>query len=68
MQSHNQANQHFNKAKKDTMKVTLYDHAYERSYKNVIGPGPAAYSEMYRANETDRFKQTKFSKSVRKLT
>ena len=50
------------------MKVILYDHAYERSYKNVIGPGPAAYSEMYRANSTDKFKETKFSKSVRKLT
>ena len=50
------------------MKVSLYDHAYERSYKNAIGPGPAAYSQMYRANSTDRFRQTKFSKSVRKLT
>ena len=39
------------------MKVILYDHAYERSYKNVIGPGPAAYSEMYRESSTDQFKK-----------
>ena len=44
---HSIAHQHFNKAVKDTMKVSVYDHAYERSYKNDIGPGPAAYSEVY---------------------
>lgn len=66
--SHNMASQHFNKAKKDTMKVDLYDYAYERSYKNVIGPGPAAYSEMYRANSTDQYQKTQFSKANRKLT
>ena len=42
--SHNLASQLFNKAQKDTMKVSLYDKAYERSYKNSVGPGPAAYS------------------------
>jgi len=29
------------------MKVSVYERAYERSYKNDIGPGPAAYSEIY---------------------
>jgi len=62
------ASQLFNKAIKDTMRVTLYDHAYERSYKNSIGPGPAAYSRMYDANSTDRFRKTAFTKSMRKLT
>ena len=50
------------------MKVDLYDYAYERSYKNVIGPGPAAYSEMYRGNSTDQYQKTQFSKASRKLT
>ena len=50
------------------MKVNTYDRAYERSYTNAIGPGPAAYSHLYRTNSTDRFKETAFSKSMRKLT
>ena len=66
--SHSTASQLFGRAKKDTMRVSLYDKAYERSYKNVIGPGPAAYSQMYRANSTDKFRKTAFTKSLRKLT
>lgn len=62
------ASQLFNKAIKDTMRVSLYDHAYEKSYKNKLGPGPAAYSRLYDANATDRFRKTAFTKSLRKLT
>ena len=50
------------------MKVDLYDAAYERSYKNNIGPGPGAYSKLYQRNETDRFRKTAFPKQRRKLT
>jgi len=50
------------------MRVSLYDHAYEKSYKNKLGPGPAAYSRLYDANATDRFRKTAFTKSLRKLT
>ena len=50
------------------MKVSVYDHAYERSYKNDIGPGPAAYSEVYQQRRTDAFKQMGFTKQRRKLT
>jgi len=60
--THNTGAQHFNKARKDTMKVELYDHAYEGSYKNTLGPGPAAYSKMYRESSTDRFKKTAFAR------
>ena len=66
--THNITGQLFNRAKKDTMKVNTYDKAYERSYSNAIGPGPAAYSHLYRTNSTDRFRETAFSKSMRKLT
>ena len=66
--SYNAASQLFGKAKKDTMRVEIYDQSYERSYKNQLGPGPAAYSEMYRANSQDRFKQPAFPKQARKLT
>ena len=45
--THSTASQLFNKAQKDTMRVELYAHDYERDYKNRIGPGPAAYSKMY---------------------
>jgi len=50
------------------MKVDLYDHAYERSYANNIGPGPSAYSKLYDMRQTDRFKQTAFGRQKRKLT
>lgn len=50
------------------MKVEIYEKAYERSYKNNIGPGPAAYSQMYRVSSSDRFKKVSFSKALRKLT
>lgn len=50
------------------MRVSLYDRAYERSYKNDIGPGPAAYSEIYLQRKTDNFKQVAFTKQRRKLT
>ena len=60
--SHNTSTMQFNRAKKDTMKVDLYDPAYERSYKNNMGPGPAFYSKMYEDRETDRFRKTAFPK------
>ena len=66
--SHSIAKQHFGKAIKNTMKVSIYDRAYERSYKNEIGPGPAAYSEVYRHRMTDNFKKTAFPKNPRRLT
>eukprot|EP00353_Schmidingerella_taraikaensis_P005700 CAMPEP_0185583478 /NCGR_PEP_ID=MMETSP0434-20130131/23379_1 /TAXON_ID=626734 ORGANISM="Favella taraikaensis, Strain Fe Narragansett Bay" /NCGR_SAMPLE_ID=MMETSP0434 /ASSEMBLY_ACC=CAM_ASM_000379 /LENGTH=44 /DNA_ID= /DNA_START= /DNA_END= /DNA_ORIENTATION= len=44
------------------MNVDLYDPAYERSYKNNIGPGPNAYSKIYENRETDRFRKTAFPK------
>ena len=50
------------------MKINVYDRSYERDFKNRIGPGPAAYSKMYKVNSTDRFRQTAFSKQKRKLT
>lgn len=50
------------------MAINLYDKAYERSYKNNIGPGPAAYSHLYLNKQTDRFKQSAFTKQKRKLT
>ena len=68
MQTHSASTQHFNRAPKDTMKVDVYDRHYESSYKNQIGPGPAAYSRLERELSTDRFKQTAFSRSIRKLT
>ena len=58
--SHSVSAQHFNKARKDTMKVSVYDRAYERSYKNRLGPGPAAYSQMYNVKATDKFRRTAF--------
>ena len=42
------------------MKVSVYDRAYERSYKNRLGPGPAAYSQMYNVKATDKFRRTAF--------
>ena len=60
--SHSVAGQHFNRYKKDTMTVHHYDRAYERSYKNNIGPGPHAYSRIYLTRETDRFRKTAFPK------
>ena len=66
--SHNMAQQLFNRARKDTMKIQVYDKSYERSFKNSLGPGPAAYGKMYRVNSTDRFKETAFTRSKRKLT
>ena len=50
------------------MKVDLYDAAYERSYKNNIGPGPNAYSRLYDTRDTDRFRKTAFPKQRRMLT
>ncbi len=50
------------------MKVQVYAPAYERSYKNNLGPGPAAYSKMYDQKETDNFRKTAFPKQRRKLT
>ena len=44
------------------MRVTVYDRAYERSYKNDIGPGPAAYSEIYQTRKTDNFKKMGFTR------
>ena len=44
------------------MKVSIYERAYERSYKNDIGPGPAAYSQIYMGRKTDNFKKTAFTK------
>ena len=38
------------------MKVHVYAPAYERSYKNAIGPGPAAYSKLYDDKDTDKFR------------
>ena len=61
-QSHSVAAQHFNRYKKDTMTVDHYEKAYERSYKNNIGPGPTAYSKIYQTRETDRFRKTAFPK------
>ena len=60
--SHSVASQHFNRYKKDTMNVALYDPNYERSYKNQIGPGPQAYSKLYQTRETDRFRKTAFGR------
>ena len=50
------------------MYVDIYDPAYERSYKNNIGPGPSAYSKLYEIRETDRFRKTAFPKQNRKMT
>ena len=50
------------------MRVSLYDKSYEKSYLNNIGPGPAAYSQLYLQRMTDKFKQSAFTRSNRKLT
>lgn len=46
----------------------LYDPAFERSFKNNLGPGPQAYGKLYMTRDTDRFKSTAFPKQRRRLT